>query len=506
MSVLDTGEGEIAQIWPSARFSKIRSHMEVHSQDQVPDEDRHGKSRDMFTLWFGGQIVFVTVLTGSACAAAGLDFWWIVLGIFLGVAIGTFLTAAHSAQGPALGIPQMIQSRAQFGYFGSIVPLVMALFNFMGFLPLNPAVSAEYLKSMWGLNTVVGIIIIAFLGLILAVFGYKWVHRGAKYASVLGLVVFLVFIGLLIFAHPHIPNLTHATLHGRFEIGPFLTAVVICLTFAISYAPWAADYSRYLPRNCSKAAVGWYSAFGLAIPLTGLFILGAYLEAVSNYSSNLATVMNSVTSRAGTAFTDVFDLVGIGILVLVTAMCAYSSAIILMGIVDSFKTGTQPSLKLDSAQVSEGFKRRVMYTTALSIIGVGAAIAYSENLLGFYSTFLSILVLLIIPWSAVNLADFYFLRHGHYDIRELFNPKGRYGLINIGGLISYCVALGIEFLFCNISGVYESPVARQLSGGDISWVPGVIIGAGLYLILNRHNRQRRSATILDPIAQPGPAT
>ena len=37
-------------------------------------------------------------------------------------------TAFHSAQGPQLGLPQMIQSRAQFGYIGVAVLVLFALF------------------------------------------------------------------------------------------------------------------------------------------------------------------------------------------------------------------------------------------------------------------------------------------------------------------------------------------------------------------------------------------
>jgi NCS1 family nucleobase:cation symporter-1 len=38
----------------------------------------------------------------------------------LGSVIGALFMAFHSAQGPKLGLPQMIQSRPQFGYYGSL--------------------------------------------------------------------------------------------------------------------------------------------------------------------------------------------------------------------------------------------------------------------------------------------------------------------------------------------------------------------------------------------------
>jgi nucleobase:cation symporter-1, NCS1 family len=41
--------------------------------------------------------------------------------------------ASHATQGPVLGLPQMIQSRAQFGFRLLLLPLIGTLFTFVGF-------------------------------------------------------------------------------------------------------------------------------------------------------------------------------------------------------------------------------------------------------------------------------------------------------------------------------------------------------------------------------------
>ena len=41
--------------------------------------------------------------------------------------------ALHPAQGPRLGIPQMIQSRAQFGFYGAVVPILLVIMMYIGF-------------------------------------------------------------------------------------------------------------------------------------------------------------------------------------------------------------------------------------------------------------------------------------------------------------------------------------------------------------------------------------
>lgn len=49
----------------------------------------------------------------------GGNLLWSLIAIIGGVLLGTFFMAFHSAQGPQLGLPQMIQSRPQFGYVGA---------------------------------------------------------------------------------------------------------------------------------------------------------------------------------------------------------------------------------------------------------------------------------------------------------------------------------------------------------------------------------------------------
>src|SRR6202042_58567 len=78
-----------------------------------------------------------TLAVGLIGVAGGLNFMWAAIAILLGIIIGTLFMAFHSAQGPKLGLPQMIQSRAQFGYYGSLLPVIVAVLLFIGFNVFN---------------------------------------------------------------------------------------------------------------------------------------------------------------------------------------------------------------------------------------------------------------------------------------------------------------------------------------------------------------------------------
>ena len=75
----------------------------------------------------------MSVSLGFVGPAMGLSLGWTTLAAALGIVVGTVFMAFHASQGPIMGLPQMVQSRAQFGYRGVILPLSATLVNFIGF-------------------------------------------------------------------------------------------------------------------------------------------------------------------------------------------------------------------------------------------------------------------------------------------------------------------------------------------------------------------------------------
>src|ERR1017187_697312 len=90
--------------------------IEKRSIDYVPIAERHGKVCHLWPVSFSGDAHFVTVATGVVGISLGGNLVWMAMAVVLGAAFGTFFMAFHSTQGPQLGLPQMIQSRPQFGY------------------------------------------------------------------------------------------------------------------------------------------------------------------------------------------------------------------------------------------------------------------------------------------------------------------------------------------------------------------------------------------------------
>ena len=96
------------------RGKERAAELEQYTIEQIPLDQRHGKPRDLFTIWFTSNLMPLTIITGALTTAVfGLPFWASVIAIVVGNLVGAIFMALHSAQGPKLGIPQMIQSRAE---------------------------------------------------------------------------------------------------------------------------------------------------------------------------------------------------------------------------------------------------------------------------------------------------------------------------------------------------------------------------------------------------------
>jgi purine-cytosine permease-like protein len=103
------------------------------------------------------------------------------------------------------------------------------------------------------------------------------------------------------------------------------------------------------------------------------------------------------------------------------------------------------------------------------------ATVVSANFVVDVSDFISFLLYIVIPWSAINLVDYYFVRRGNYDIGAIFEPNGRYGRVNWRTAAVFLVGIAVEIPFMNASyPQFEGPVATRSAaptspGWSASW-------------------------------------
>ena len=143
----------------------IAADIEVRSIDYVPEDERHGRVRDQFTLWFSATLTILGILLGAIAVEIVGNFFWGVLAWAIGTVLGLLLVGFHAVQGPRLGVPQMIQSRAQFGFYGALFVLAASVVLDFGYLAAQLVVQAQSLNVMVSSVSIpVWIIIVAIPG------------------------------------------------------------------------------------------------------------------------------------------------------------------------------------------------------------------------------------------------------------------------------------------------------------------------------------------------------
>src|ERR1700689_2736153 len=127
--------------------------IEKRSIDYVPLAERHGRVWHLWPVWFVGGAHLATLAVGVLGIALGGNLIWTGIAVIAGCALGTFFMAFHATQGPQLGLPQMIQSRPQFGYLGALLVWGVALIAYIGFNAFNQILAAQTAHTLYGIDS-----------------------------------------------------------------------------------------------------------------------------------------------------------------------------------------------------------------------------------------------------------------------------------------------------------------------------------------------------------------
>src|SRR4051812_13560352 len=131
-------------------YGEAIAAIEPGGAEFIPLRERHGRPTRLFWTWMSPNFEFATVFVGVlAVAAFGLSFWQAVGSIVLGTVAGAATQGILSAPGPALGVPQMVQSRLSFGYWGNALPAGLnTLTAGVGWFAVNSVSGALALNSL----------------------------------------------------------------------------------------------------------------------------------------------------------------------------------------------------------------------------------------------------------------------------------------------------------------------------------------------------------------------
>jgi len=468
--------------------------IEKRSIDYIPLAERHGKVWHLWPVWFSGDAHLATVATGAVGLALGGGLLWMAIAVILGCAFGTFFMAFHSTQGPQLGLPQMIQSRPQFGYVGALLVWCVALIAYIGFNAFNQLLAAQTAVSLHLGAAQPAMLAFTVISVALAVVGYDLIHLAQRWVAYVLIAALLVF-SAAVAARGHLT--AHQTELGPFQAVPFLSQFFAAASYQIAWSIYVSDYSRYLPRDVGVRPSFWWTYLGAFVGGAWTMLVGTLAKALFpslEIAAGLRAAADSVLPGFGRPLL-LCSLLG---LVTITSLNFYGASLTLLSVADSLRPSRPTTFK------------RLLTLFLSAVAATSIAFQSSHDFIEKFGDFLAVLLYLFTPWTAINLVDFYVVRKGHYSVREIFNARGMYGRWNWRGLTAYAVGFAAMIPFFS-TGFGEGPVAVALGGADVAMLVGLPVAALVYLWACRSldveadRRRALSADIgLDPDADHGP--
>ncbi len=459
-----------------------RNVLEIRAIDYVPEQERHGGLVSQFTLWLAANLQITAIVTGALAVVFGGDVFWSLIALLIGQLIGGAVMALHAAQGPQLGLPQMISSRVQFGIYGAILPIVAVCLMYIGFSASGSVLAGQALGQLLHLDDGVCIVLFGAFIVVVTLFGYRVIHALGRVASVVGVLAFGYMFARL-FATQDIASLLA---QRHFSLAQFLLSMSLSASWQIAYGPYVADYSRYLPRSTSVprvfTAVGLGSVIGAQISMT-FGVLAAALAGKRFEHHEVAYIVG--LGASGTAAGLLYFSIAFG-KVTVTSLNAYGSFMSMATMVSAFRHGLRIPVR-----------QRFWYIICVVGVSMVLALVGRHSFLRSFESFILCLLAVFTPWSAINLIDFYCFTRSRYDVPALSDPEGRYGRWNLTSITIYLAGIAVQIPFLSTS-FYTGPLVEPLGGVDISWILGLLVPGLLYYVWGRASQRRAPPRLILP--------
>ena len=312
----------------------------------------------------------------------------------------------------------------------------------------------------------VGIVIFGLLTMIVATIGYRLIHILGRVATVVGAIGF-TYLAIRMLMEYDVPALLGAK---PFDIVTFLLAVSLSAGWQLTFGPYVADYSRYLPRSTKESATFWGTFLGSVIGSQWSMTLGAIVAAAAG-DEFLASQVTFIGDLAGGA------VIALGIyLVIVTGKLAVNCLNAYGGLMTMLTTATAFTRTVHVPQWI-----RTACVGGFIVVSVLIALLASADFLENFRNFVLLILMAFTPWSAINLVDYYLISKERVDIPALYDPDGRYGRWNVTALVSYAIGIAIQVPFL-AQRLYTGPLVDHLGGADISWLVGLFGTAAIYYL------------------------
>jgi purine-cytosine permease-like protein len=465
--------------------------VELRGLEAVPDSERHGHPRELFFIWAAALADFFSFFAGAILVGViGLGVWDAILVLILGALAGGALIGPLSVTGVRAGVPQIVFSRLAFGRRGAMVGGLLTLLIAIGWFSYDCAIAVSTVKALpvFGAGPpawAVGLMLVAMAAgcILVAVFG----HRTITIVQTIQAPVFIALcavlaVGLAPRFHPGLASSLDPPAH----LAAALLGFTATFALIVSWATYAADYSRYLPRDSSALSVSLWSGGGSVVTLVICGALGALVQSIDPKTQDIAgLIVHNLPAWLALTF---------------------AAFIVIAEMSSNYLNIYTAALSALAIGIS---LRRWAAALLVGLVGGGLGALVLINADRFetiYLQFLTVTYVWFPAWCIVVLVD-YWRRRGGIDLGEITGAAGRARGPGWPGskwpgyewpaLATFGLGTAATLLFFQEPGFYQGLGARLLfhdQPADISSFVGVGFSAALFIILLRLQRRPRAAT------------
>ncbi|WP_026252328.1 purine-cytosine permease family protein [Streptomyces sp. PsTaAH-124] len=246
--------------------------MEARGIAPVPEDARYGSPARLFTVWFAPNLTMTGVFTGTVGITLGLDFPTALAAVVLGTLLGAVPTAYLGTWGSRTGAAQLPLARLAFGR-AVTVPGALQWLSSIAWDALIGLFGGDALAQLCGWPFWAGVLVMMAGQGALGVLGYEAIHR-LQTVMTFGLAAAFTVVAVKLADGGHTG--ASATAHGADRAGAFVLTCTVALSLALSWAPYASDFSRYLPRTASRPRMFWCTLLGIGLSFVAVQALGLW--------------------------------------------------------------------------------------------------------------------------------------------------------------------------------------------------------------------------------------
>lgn len=462
-----------AELEPSEGGFRSLFQVEERGIEPVPRAEQTSEPKELFWIWFAGNISILGLPLGIWVVAGVLNIWQALVATVIG-AVGSFaIVGVVSIAGQRGGAPSLTLSRATFGVVGNFAPTVVAIVSRWGWETVNAVTAAFAVISIGSVITgrsllpsdapwvaITAVVIFLLLTLAVSGMGHNTLALVQRWATYVFGALTLVIVAALAFR-------VDWSLVFSAEAGPGSAVIIAIGTVAagtgIAWANSGADLGRYQSPSVKPWRLVTASAFGAGIPLVIMIGTGS-LIAITEPQFDPDNPLSSIPALLPPWMSIPFLLAAFFGLLMSNNISVYSSGLTLLTL---------------------GIKTRRVYAVMIELVAslVGSML-FLFVLANFYDGFIGFITLLAVPlvaWLAVFLLDM--IKRTRYNSAALLDMKPGGAYWYRGGVEWRALGAWLLGIIAGYSMRFDALSETWVALNGLDWALTMVVSSVAYLAL-----------------------